>query len=133
MNKPSPKEMAEDMKEILRKSYQNTQKEGGELFDPFFLIYQFLKKKGAFRIFTQKEIDDTVEHAKNLAENRRKDEMYVQKLTSFEVNRYIDSTYKSIGKNLMVEKFLSKFSTMSQFEENFLQNITEKDYTNVEL
>lgn len=125
--KPSPGEMAENMKEILRNSYVNISENAGSFFDPFFYIYQFLNRKKVFE-FSEVQQEKIEILSKKLGEKVINEEKYYKKLTSFEKEKTLESSINSEKKKLYCEFFLSNFKSIEDFEENFLKTITGKDF-----
>lgn len=128
--KPSPDQMAENMKEILRDSYVKTCQNQESFFDPFFYIYNFLKKKNAFN-FSDEEMERINKFSQTLGEKTFNEDRYYKKLTNFEREKTLDSSINSEKKKLYCEFFLSQFNSIKDFEDYFLKTITAKDFTNV--
>lgn len=123
---PPPEVQASDMRDILKNAFITYDKD--KFFaDPFFLIYNFLKKKGVFRKFSKENVEDIKIKAKKYAENYKTDQNS-QVLSQWDSKRSQDSIYQNRGKHLFCEVFLGSFSSLSDFEQQFLRSVTEKDF-----
>jgi hypothetical protein len=123
---PPPEKRAEDMREILKNVYLRF-KEDNLFADPFFLIYNFFKKKGVFQNFDKETIHKIKNQARKYAQQNKYEQKNSQKI-DFGVNKTEEDIYISKGKHIFCEYFLSSFQNLDEFQQKFIKIITEKDF-----
>jgi len=124
---PPPAEtQASDMRDILKNAFIIYDKD--RFFaDPFFLIYNFLKKKGVFSKFSKETIENIKNKAKKYAENYKTNQTS-QVLSQWDSKRSQESIYINKGKHLFCEVFFSSFANFEEFDNKFISSVTEKDF-----
>lgn len=109
--KPSPDEMANNMREIVKGEYDKW-KQNGEILDVFNIVYGYLEKVGKAAI--PKEVGEQI-----MLEARKKAVEKNQKLhdgrISFTSGMSEESLYVMYGKNLCTQYVFSKIESIDEF------------------
>lgn len=108
--KPSPAEMAESMKDIVKGEYEKW-KSNGEITDVFNIVYGYLEKVG--KAVMPKEVGEQI-----MAEARKKAVLKNEKIydrISFTSGMSEESLYVMYGKNLCTQYFFSKLESIEEF------------------
>lgn len=120
-DKPSPMQMAENMKDIVRGEYEKW-KSNGEITDLFNIVYGYLEKVGKAGI--PKEVGETITiEARKKA--KEKNEKIHNGLISFTSGMSEESLYVMYGKNLCTQYFFSKLESI----DDFLNTIIPEHFT----
>ena len=120
-NRPSPQQQADSMKETITMLYKNFI-DDGEIFDPFNLLYNFLRKHKWLKV-TQSDIDEAMSNAKNRYYKRKQKTAFLD----VEPSRSKEDTLKSLARNYIVEKYLKNIDF-----DMLINNINSDLFTNLD-